>query len=210
MTARLQRSKKALPRRRSDGFTLIELIMAVAAFALVTAGALAAVNSLVQARDAQLQTAQQLQELQLANHNLERDITQMLERGARTGALGNESAVIGQPTLLRGTRAGWGNPLNQHRSNLQRFQYRLDNRRLLREHWVHVDQEGGLPSASTVLIEGVANLQLRYQNQGREWLDNWPPSSGRGGLPRAVEVIIELDDGRRFRRLFPTLAAANE
>ena len=134
------------------GFTLLELILGIAAFSLVTAGSFAAINSLVQARNAQQQTAELLQQLQLTNHHLERDITQLVDRGARAQGLNREPAVVGQQGLLRGTKTGWSNPLGQQRSNLQRFQYRIDDQRLLREHWVHVDSNGGLPAVSTCLL----------------------------------------------------------
>ncbi len=195
------------------GFTLLELILAMAAFALVTVGSFAAINSLVQARDAQQQTAELLQQLQLTNHHLERDITQLVNRGARTQGLNREPAVLGQQGLLRGTKTGWSNPLNQQRSNLQRFQYRIDDQQLLREHWVHVDNSGGVPAVSTVLLEGVNGLSFRYQNNAREWLDEWQPGSGpvgnSGALPRAIEVTLELEDESRIRRVFVTLQGSN-
>lgn len=191
------------------GFTLLELILAIAAFSLVTAGSLAAINSLVQAREAQLQNAELLQQLQLTNHNLERDITQLVNRDVRTQGLNREPAVLGQQGLLRGTKTGWSNPLNQQRSNLQRFQYRIDNQQLLREHWVHVDNSGGVPAASTVLLEGINSLQFRYQNNAREWLDDWRPGTGSSELPRAIEVTLELEDESRIRRVFITLEGSN-
>lgn len=198
------------PPTRARGFTLLELILAIAAFALVTAGALAAVNTLVQARDAQLDVAERLQQLQLTDRHLERDIAQLIGRDVRGGGLTREPALLGQPAVLRGTRAGWGNPLGQHRSALQRFQYRLDEQRLVREYWVHADHGGSLPAVSTVLLEGINSLRLRYQSNSREWLDQWPPDGNQSGLPRAVEVTIELSDERRLRRLYLTLEVANQ
>ncbi len=200
------------PRKASaGGFTLLELVLAVAIFSLVTAGAFAAINSLVQARDAQLSTAELLRQLQLTNHNLERDISQLLNRGARVDGL-RQPAVLGQSGLLRGTKTGWGNPLGQRRSVLQRFQYRLLDQQLLREHWLHVDHSAQPPAVSSVLLDNVNLLQLRYQDSGREWRDEWLVSSNSNNaansdLPRAIEVTIELADGRRIRRVFLTLAA---
>lgn len=206
-------SQAQYPTRNVLGFTLLELILAIAAFSLVTVGSFAAINSLVQAREAQQQTAELLQQLQLTNHHLERDIVQLVNRGARTQGLNREPAVLGQQGLLRGTRTGWSNPLNQQRSNLQRFQYRIDDQRLLREHWVHVDNSGGVPAVSTVLLEGINNLSFRYQNNAREWLDEWQPGAAAignlGELPRAIEVTLELEDESRIRRVFVTLQGSN-
>ncbi len=196
--------------RRADGFTLLELILAVAAFSLVTAGAFAAINSLVAARDAQLETAELLQQLQLTNHNLERDITQLVRRGSRGQGINTEPAVLGSQLFMRGTRTGWANPLDQHRSHMQRFQYTLRDQQLVREHWIHVDSFSAAPSISTVLLENVDAVVFRYQDRARQWQDSWPVSGdGQDDLPRAVEVTIELADARRIRRVFLTLEAGN-
>jgi len=193
----------------NQGFTLLELVLAVALFSLVTAGAFAAINSLVNVRDAQLKVAEQLQQLQLLNHYLERDITQLIPRDVRSGGVNREPAVMGQSGLFRGTRVGWANPLGQQRSHMQRFQYRLQNNQLLREYWIHVDNDGRLPDISTALLDEVRSLQIRYQNAARQWQNNWPVNNNSNTiLPRAVETTIELTDGRRIRRVFLTIAAS--
>lgn len=182
--------------------------MAVAIFSLVTAGAFAAINSLVNARDAQLKTADLLQQLQLANYYLERDITQLVGREGRGDGINPQPAVAGQALQLRGTRVGWDNPLNQQRSNMQRFQYRLQEGQLLREHWVHVDNANSLPDVSTVLLDDINSFQVRYQNTSRQWLDSWPTSNADlAMLPRAIETTIELANEQRVRRVFLTIAA---
>ncbi len=196
--------------RRASGFSLLELILAVATFALVTVGAFAAINSLVAARDAQLETAESLQQLQLTNHNLERDITQLVNRSAHTQDLQPEPAVVGQQLTFRGTKTGWANPLNQHRSSLQRFQYRVQDQQLLREYWIHVDHQNSVPAVSTVLLDNVNTVLFRYQDRSRQWQDSWPGSNDIAtDLPRAIEVIIELADSSRIRRVFLTLEAGN-
>jgi type II secretion system protein J len=59
------------------------------------------------------------------------------------------------------------------------------------------------------LLKGVKTLTIRYLGEGNEWQTAWPPYGSHGTseasvdlLPRAVEVVVELDDWGEIRRVF--------
>jgi general secretion pathway protein J len=71
-----------------------------------------------------------------------------------------------------------------------------------REDW-NVDgtlDEGGNPLE---LAEGVDGLNFRYYD-GEEWLDAWD-SRIKGGLPKAIEVVLVMRDPRRTRITFSSI-----
>ncbi len=52
-------------------------------------------------------------------------------------------------------------------------------------------REGGIDYE---LTDTVAGLQLRYSSDGAKWTDEWT----QGGLPKAVDIVLTLDDGRVY------------
>ncbi|UCD72363.1 MAG: prepilin-type N-terminal cleavage/methylation domain-containing protein [Syntrophobacterales bacterium] len=71
-----------------------------------------------------------------------------------------------------------------------------------REDW-NVDgtlEEGGRPLE---LAEGIDGLNFRYYD-GEEWVDDWD-SKAKGGLPKAIEVVLIMGDPRQKRIAFSSI-----
>ncbi len=107
------------------------------------------------------------------------------------------------------TRGGWMNPVGAERSTLQRVRYRLDDGKLLREHWMVLDATLEPEPVKRVLLNGVRSFKLRFYSDGRNWQDSWPPASlgterserEQRWRPIAVEVTLELEDWGTITRL---------
>jgi general secretion pathway protein J len=54
--------------------------------------------------------------------------------------------------------------------------------------------EGGVEYELTDEVKG---LQVRYSPDGMSWKDEWD-TKNRGGLPRSVEIVLSLADGRVY------------
>ena len=71
-----------------------------------------------------------------------------------------------------------------------------------REDW-NVDEtleEGGL---TLELAEGIDGLNFRYYD-GEEWVDDWD-SKAKGGLPKAIEIVLLVRDPTRKRIAFSSI-----
>jgi general secretion pathway protein J len=121
-------------------------------------------------------------------------------------ALQAGGAERGQVLLTRG---GWMNPADAPRSTLQRVRYRVDDGKLLREHWLVLDALLQPEPVRRTLLDGVKGFSLRFLNDARNWQDSWPPAS-LGATPSerdlrwrplAVEVTLELEDWGRITRI---------
>ena len=89
---------------------------------------------------------------------------------------------------------------------MQRVRYRLDGDTLVRDHWVVTDAMLASEPAERRLLGGVRSIQLRYLNSARAWVDEWPSrdavaTTGFRARPLAIEILIELEDYGRIRRL---------
>ena len=104
------------------------------------------------------------------------------------------------------TRTGWRNPANQARSTLQRVAYQLDEDKLLRIYWPHIDRADDLQFVKRVLITNIESIEFRFLDADNEWQENWPTAEAQvsGGpvtLPVAVEITLNMHDWGEIKRL---------
>lgn len=199
-------------RRRNAGFTLLELLVSLAIFALLATMAYTALNSVLNARKEVEKRTARLAELQTAFMVMERDIEEAVNRPIRDEFGDEQAALTGGgtgTTVLTLTRTGWRNPLGLARSDLQRVSYGFNNQQLLRETWNTLDRGPGNEPYSEVLINGVSAVDMRFLDRGRQWLSYWPPQSdndvqdvGEVLMPRAIEISIDVNGWGRIVRLF--------
>jgi len=190
------------PRKREDGFTLVELMVSLVIFSMLSAAGVALLTFSVRAQGAANERLGEVAQLRRVNAILTADLAQAVPRPYRdrsgalqpafTGNAGSGTVALG---LVRG---GWSNPDGLPRASLQRVEYRLAADRLERVAWPYVD--GAEPLAPAVLLRGVSSLRLRYRVAGA-WADSWDIAVATA-LPQAVEVVTDVDRIGSVRQLF--------
>lgn len=192
------------------GFTLLELLVALAIFAMIAVIAYRSLFSVVQVMGQIEQTHQQLTQLQLTFQKLQQDITQLRYRPIRNEYGDNVAAIQGTEQQLEFTRAGWRNPLQQQRSQLQRVNYSLEQRTLWRTYWQVLDRTRDNRPQRTALLEEVAGLKLRFLDNQLEWHEEWLSSETKTEKTlqlKAIEVTLNLSGWGELIWLLPTLPA---
>ncbi|WP_271194860.1 type II secretion system minor pseudopilin GspJ [Pseudomonas turukhanskensis] len=194
---------------RSRGFTLLELLIAVAIFALLALATYRMLSSVMQADTATREHEQQLRELVRAMAAFERDILQVRARPVRDPFGEPRPALVGEDgdvTALEFTRAGWRNPLGAARSRLQRVRWELSGELLQRRYWNVLDQAQDSQPQVQAVLDGVTSFSLRYLDRQGQWQTTWPGTDGTESerleqLPRAVELVLEHRRYGQLRRL---------
>jgi len=175
---------------RRAGFSLIELLVAVAVFAIMSALAYGGLNSIARTRGELARQEDAFRDLMRAVGTLQRDLRAAAARPVR-GNFGQElPAFIGSADHLEFTRLGFANPQAEPRSNLERVFYELDTGMLKRGRYAVLDRA---PTTAPTLAElkiKAEEFRLRYLDAGNRWLDAWPPPQEKQDdtlLPRAVQ-----------------------
>lgn len=208
----------------SCGFTLLELIIAIAIFSLISVMAYSGLYSAQLTSQRVEEAGERLSALQVAFSLLARDLQQSVNRPVRDAFGEMQLAFMGAPTgvgaMLEFTRTGLRNPAAFPRSSLQRVAYAVEEDELLRLTWPSLDRGYGAEPVRTPILTGVKQVELRFMNMEGNWVDQWPPvtlaNATESVLPVAVEVTVETEDLGKLVRLFrvpgdaPSLAAMME
>ena len=184
------------------GFTLLELLVALAIFGLLAAMSYGGLQAVLVQQSHTEQAADRLGELQKMYLVMQRDIEQIVPRIVRDEFGDAQQPLIGGDTL-RLTRGGWRNPAGRQRSTLQRIGYAYEEQQLVRYSWSVLDRAQDSEPLKQPLIEDVERLQLRYLESNDVWKEQWPDEAdlvdnevaegllGLPALPKAIEVTIE-------------------
>lgn len=199
-----------LPLASQAGFTLLELLLALGIFALVSAMAYGGLRSVLEAHESlSVQTAR-LAALQKSFLQLARDLEQAVPRGIRDAYGDAQRAFLGEQDLALGTleftRVGRPNPARLTRSELQRVAYGVRDGNLHRWFWAVLDRGDDRSPYEQTLLENVQELRIRYLDSQRTWQETWPPqqdfAQDSSSLPVAVEIVMEVTGVGSVTRLF--------
>lgn len=193
-----------MPRRASAGlgFTLLEVLVAIAIVALIALLGYRAIASLTDSETRLTAEATRWRTLDLFFARLEGDLRQAVPRPARLSdalapaCLGSTDATGN--SLLEFSRAGPEFALEPDSAG-QRLAYRLQNGALEVLYWASYDRPQGLDPTAYTLLDGVTSFQVSYLTQAGTWADTWP-LGGEAPLPRAVKVDLTLASGESIER----------
>lgn len=216
---------RALGRQR--GFTLLEVLVAIAIFALISAMAYSGLANVLRVDEHINKERATWRELSLLYLRMEEDISQACPRPIRNAYGMPQPALKGQQTDTRAlgepalefTRGGIFLPLPTEpqptasqakrpvRSDLQRVAYRLNEGNLMRLTWPDLDRAPQSRPQETIVLKDVTEFQLRYYDRKTGWVDQWPLGPpgvpvGLTDLPSGVEVRLVLKTRGEFKRLF--------
>ncbi|MFT6268160.1 MAG: general secretion pathway protein J [Alphaproteobacteria bacterium] len=191
------------------GFTLLEIVIAIAIFSLLALGANSLLSTVTRSSEISAQRESQLEQLQRAMLIIERDFLQIQVRIPRTQGVANNLVISGGEFEFESdadgvgfVRGGWRNPqLRLNRSSLQNVAYRLQENRLERLHTDYVDAVLGTEPNIRVLLDDVTDFKievLREVQTDLKWSDTIPDVD----LPFAIAIIITTDTFGVIRREF--------
>ncbi|MBT5218344.1 MAG: type II secretion system minor pseudopilin GspJ [Woeseia sp.] len=196
--------------RRQCGFTLLEVLVAMALFALMAAMAYGTLNQTLLSADILSDRMNRLQALQRTVRMLSDDLQQLAPRPVRD-ELGDNygpslSTAFQSGFALELTRGGWNNPMVLPRSTMQRAAYRIEDDALLRYHWNVLDRTLSNEPIVVTLLEGVESLRFRFFQTNVDYIEQWPPENLSGPTngrlrPLAVEFVLTLENEDEITRL---------
>lgn len=186
-----------MPPSRNGGFTLLELLVATAIFAVMAVMVHGGLISVIRSREAITTRSDQLNGLQMAFSLLQRDLAQALPRPSTDSGRYLHIAFHGgnqSPDFLEFSHAQLSHEIARMPMPTERVRYRFENNTLQRVAWY----SDNVAPMTLIVVENVVRIQVRFLDEKRKWSDDWNQEK----LPLVVELTLVLVGGEQFVRLF--------
>jgi len=195
-------------RRFCTGFTLIEVLVAMAIFAVMTTLAYMSLGQTFESADILNNRMDRLQSIQRTIRYLSNDLSSASPRPVRSDVGDTYMPAVmvsaANDFALAVTHGGWPNPAGLPRSTQQRSVYLLEDGKLFRVYYTVLDSTYSNNAISTEILDGVESLEFRLIQDNGEVTNQWPPVGAPGAdrlRPRAVEIILTLESEGEIRRI---------
>lgn len=183
-----------------QGMTLIELLVAIAIFAVMTASMFLAFNSFNTSKEVMDKNAERLKQFQLAFNFIGRDVLQLAPRPVRDEFGSAErlpSLMADDSPMVEFSRLGWNrSPFSKaKRSEIQRVRYYWEEGKLVRASWKVLDRAEDSAPVRTVLLDGVDAMSLvfHYYDTSSINRQNAVATGGGSGAPTPPPVLKQAD-----------------
>lgn len=217
--------------RKSMGFTLIEILVAMAIASVVAIISVNALGFALRAKVIHDNKSEHFSELQFAYVIMQNDIEQAINRPIRNSQNQIEAGFWGESlrgvteeskTFIGFTRGGVINPQwKQTTSALARVQYAIEGDKLIRITWQALDQAATSEPIKRVILRGVRNLECKFISHDALVFDTWKTALEpedftlsedviMDRVPQGVRVTFELEGLGHIDWLFTLAGVPNE
>lgn len=176
-------------RPKQLGFTLIEILIALAIFTIMSMMAYAGLAAVLDARSHSVPRSEQLAQLQTTLYLLNEDLTQVIDRPIRD-ELGSQESAIGQGRggeilVLTRIAPDWINDSVPYK--LQRVSYQLEEGVLFRNVVDVLDRTQKTSGTRRKLLKTSTIIVKQYDQLTK----SWEPFMG-GKVPAALDISFNL------------------
>ena len=189
-----------------SGFTLLEVIIAIALFSMISLSSFTIFNTVIKSDESSKTRTARINELQRGFLLIERDLLQIAKRSVRLNGEAplddflhtDSNSFSTNENTLAFVRHGWTNPgLLLPRSSMQSVAYQLNDETFERLHFNFVDAIQGQEPKIRKLISNVETLKFEF------FYDNkWQKKIKEKLLPQAIAVELTTKDYGLLRKEF--------
>ncbi len=181
-----------------NGFTLVEMLVALGIFALLAAAGVGVLRSSVDVQGSVQARLDEMSGIARLNALLSNDLGQAVDRPSR-GPDGERPAFVGHESRMAFVSTGRGNFDGAPRSELQRVEWRSKDGALQRIGLTAVDgADDGFPSP---MASDLGGATFRYRMLDGSWSPTFA-STGQQRLPTAVELTMTPSNGAPIVMVF--------
>ncbi len=194
--------------KMNPGYTLLEIMIALAVFALLSTITASAMYYAFDTRTRVNVQANQLNAIQLALTLIARDTEQMVDRAIRGNEIRLFPPFVGRSHYLEFTRGGLVNPNEiEPRSTLQRIAYACIGNQLIRRSWESLDTPNRNHPQDKIILDHLKQCSFSYLATNHQMLPEWreyavQQNQKKETLPIAIQATLTISDWGNMSLLF--------
>jgi general secretion pathway protein J len=199
-----------MSRASNRGFTLIEVLVALAIFAIMSGIAFRGLGTVLDARERIVDDNRKWRAVAMSFAIIERDLAAAANRPARSSDdLPLPPFAGNAPELRREMAALEFSRMGDDGTPARRVAYRLNGSTLELLAYPAIDAAPRDEAQSYALLSGVRSLETNFLDASGAWQPRWPVIGGsklasarEQPLPRAVALAVKLESGEELTRVF--------
>lgn len=198
------------PFKSQLGFTLIEMLLALAIFAMLGMATYTVLNNTVTGHEAVKEQNKHLTELHRAMTIIDSDFAQLAQRYARINGEQPSTKLFHAQEYMFDSEAmgfafvrdGWTNPaMVLPRSEMQPVAYRTIEGELQRLYFNFVDPDSGAEPRVQPLMTGISELSLQFMVNNA-----WVEELENDALPQLIKLRFKSEIWGEIERVFPIVS----
>lgn len=199
-----QRREMSCIQQANSGFTLIEVMIALFIFALLSTAALALLSISVDSDNAAREKSGEISKLRRFSTIFRQDMAHALQRPSRDARGNPLPAFHTNDEVLAGLVRGGVQILGEGDANggsdVQRIAYRFIDGRFSRFAYTYID--GSDAGRETVIFDDVETVRVRYRLSSGQWQEEWLVENSLD-QPLAIELVIAREGEPGIRIVTP-------
>lgn len=186
---------------RIEGFTLVEIMVAISVFAIISVASYASINGVLNARDVIEEKQARLLSLQRVHSLLKNDFRYAVKRAIRDefGDLQNPMLIENGDNLLSLTTLY---PDQNNQGKLSRVEWTLQDNILWRNEYLVLDRSVEAKKNARSVMENIEEVTIYhyvFEDDRVQRKTNWDDEDS---LPLAIEIEVSLQDNQLYRWWF--------
>ena len=187
-------------RHNDAGFTLVEVLISLFIFALISVGTMTALTQSLQGKDRLEGSMDKLNQLTAARAIMRADMSKLTLRQSRDelGGLNPYVLTTDGEALLSFTRRGHQNPSGlEQRGDLERVEYHFENGALIRRSYAHENPAQLAKTYDRILFDGLRNVKIRgmfYESNFIKGTDALRLQAGSSDKRKMSAILFEITD----------------
>lgn len=186
---------------KQGGFTLIEVLVAMALLALLSVIAWQGLNTALDSGQQFKRHADRWRDVAAFFWHIQEDSVFLLPQSSRDG-LGHVHGALETEADGNGSGAVWMTRGEPDGAPPRRVGYRLRDGHILWEEWPAVDTGNPAQITEQPVLDNVKRWHWQFLTQSDQWVTIWPLSARADELPRAIRVDLQLVSGEQVFRVF--------
>lgn len=188
-----------------SGFTLVEMLIALFVFALISIGTMSALTNSIRGKSQVNARLDSLREIETARSLIKADMASLTLRPTRDAYGGQNVNLMegGVDTLIKFTRTGRINPGGlESRGDLQRVSYVFEQGKLIRRSLAHENPAPLTQEQDRVLLDNLQTADLVFVKGDFKERQIFVTEQVPADDLKGIELTLEFKDGQRLTQYF--------